>query len=627
MTSIISARPSDTKVVKAAIYPAIGVGRVGNSEEGFYFGPEVPEPAPQAPGFYRDATGAIKREASRFRIYGFNAAGEAVAELNADNADIQWAVTLANTKAAWYQFQIALDIPEAATAPLSFLRNMALTDRSVLGISPGERQIKGRDQRGKAYAFDTGRFMGKEVYLGELRTDAQGRLVVLGGLGKAASWNGAQAITFANNEGWHDDVADGPGTATVRYQAQDIPVDPAWVVIAPPNYAPQQKSVRTMWDLMRDLFVGDGSLKTPAKPSFQNDIRPIFERLSRLQWVNAGFAAAFGWGGSTPFSQTEWMRKLATPSDNLKEWRLTLFNQFRNFKRDSWAPSPWPWLYGDAMAIPPAETPRQNVALSDLQLRFLKQWAAGDFIADYDQAAVPPQCIEDVPLAEQPEMLNRAAMEFCLADAFHPGCEMTWPMRQAGMYMAPFRLAHRPKNWIEPDYGAVLTPDNIDGPCGAQIAGGITRWMAVPWQTDTASCRSGYQKSYDPYLPTFWPARVPNQVMSQRAYETVIDESLPIDDRLSAFAKRAAWIRPLGNISYQDQINNMIKDIAQMGIVEVREGPKDSAGFPSFLEVEQLPPPSGEKRLLGAVIVAEEFEDVDLTTVEKARHLGSRRRN
>lgn len=627
MTSIISARPSDTKVVKAAIYPAIGVGRVGNSEEGFYFGPEVPEPAPQAPGFYRDATGAIKREASRFRIYGFNAAGEAVAELNADNADIQWAVTLANTKAAWYQFQIALDIPEAATAPLSFLRNMALTDRSVLGISPGERQIKGRDQRGRAYAFDTGRFMGKEVYLGELRTDAQGRLVVLGGLGKAASWNGAQAITFANNEGWHDDVADGPVTATVRYQGQDIPVDPAWVVIAPPNYAPQQKSVRTMWDLMRDLFVGDGSLTAPAKPSFQNDIRPIFERLSRLQWVNAGFAAAFGWGGSTPFSQAEWMDKLASPSDNLKEWRLTLFNQFRNFKRDSWAPSPWPWLYGDAMAIPPAETPRQNVALSDLQLRFLKQWAAGDFIADYDRAAVPPQCIEDVPLAAQPEMLNQAAMEFCLADAFHPGCEMTWPMRQAGLYMAPFRLAHRPKEWIEPDYGAVLTPDNIDGPCGAQIAGGITRWMAVPWQTDTASCRSGYQKSYDPYLPTFWPARVPNQVMSQQAYETVIDESLPIDDRLSAFARRAAWIRPLGNISYQDQINNMIKDIAQMGIVEVREGPKDSVGFPSTLEVEQLPPSPAGKRLFAAAIVPEEFEDVDLTTVEKARHLGSRRRN
>ncbi|MBK0417219.1 LodA/GoxA family CTQ-dependent oxidase [Chromobacterium haemolyticum] len=626
MSTTTPVQPSDTVIVKAGIYPAIGIARVGNSPEAFYFGPEVPDPAPAAPGFYRDESGALKREAARFRIYGFNAADEVVAELNADNADIQWAVTLANTKAAWYQFQIALDIPEAATAPPSFLRNMAIADRAVLSIAPGERQISGRDQQGSTYVFGSGRFMGKEVYLGELRTDTQGRLFVLGGHGKSASYNGAQAITFANNEGWHDDVADGPVTANVQYQGKDIPVDPAWVVVAPPNYAPQQKSVRTMWDLMRDLFVSEGTLSAPTKPSFQNDIRPIFERLSHLQWVNAGFAASFGWGGSLPFSQPDWMKKLANPSDNLKEWRLTLFNQFRQFKRDAWAPSPWPWLYGDAMSVPPAETPRQNVELTELQLRFLRQWADGGFVADYAPDTIPPQRIEDVLLAAQPNTLNQAAMEFCLADAFHPGCEMTWPMRQASMYMAPFRLAHRPKSWIEPDYGAVLTPDNISGPCGPQIAGGITRWMAVPWQTDTASCRSGYQKSYDPYLPTFWPARVPNQVMSQQAYETVMDESAPQDDRLSAFAKRAAWIRPLGNISYQDQINNMIQDIAQMGIVEVRKGPRDGAGFPSTLQVEQLPPPHGE-RLLAAEALQEEFEDVDLSTVEKVRHLGPRRKS
>ena len=40
-------------------------------------------------------------------------------------------------------------------------------------------------------------------------------------------------------------------------------------------------------------------------------------------------------------------------------------------------------------------------------------------------------------------MLDRAALEFCLADAFHPGCEMTWPVRHASMYMAPFRIRHR----------------------------------------------------------------------------------------------------------------------------------------------------------------------------------------
>jgi len=613
-------RPRDTTIVKAGIYPAIGIARVGNSPDAFYFGPEVPDPRPEAPGFYRDANGAIKREAARFRIYGYNAAGDVVAELTADNADIQWAVTLANTKAAWYQFQIALDIPEAAATQPSFLRNLAVADRTVLSIAPGERTISGRDQQGPAYAFANGRFMGTEVYLGELRTDENGRLFVLGGHGKSASWNGAAAITFANNEGWYDDVADGPVNAVVQYQGVTLPVDPAWVVVAPPNYGPQQKSVRTMWDLMRDLFVGQGSVMAPARPSFQNDIRPTFERLSRLQWVNAGFAAAFGWGGSTPFSDADWMGRLASPSDNTREWRRTLFNQFREFTRDAWAPSPWPWLYGDAMSIPPAETPRQNAALSDLQLRFLKQWADGDFIADYDPTAVPPQTLDEVPLAEQPQTLIRAAMEFCLADAFHPGCEMTWPMRQITMYMAPYRLAHQPKNWVEPNYGAVLTPDNINGPCSAQIAGGITRWMAVPWQTDTASCRSGYQKAYDPYVPTFWPARVPNQVLSQADYAIVMDESLPEEDRLRAFARRAAWIRPLGNVSYQDQINNMVADIAQVGIVEVREGPKDGL-FPAVIEVEQLPPIiAGSHLRAAAEPLPAEFIDVDLSRVEKVRH-------
>ena len=69
----------DTIIVKAAIYPPIGVARVGNSTTEFYIGPEVPDPLPAAPGFYRDSKGAIKREAARFRIYGLNAAGQAVA--------------------------------------------------------------------------------------------------------------------------------------------------------------------------------------------------------------------------------------------------------------------------------------------------------------------------------------------------------------------------------------------------------------------------------------------------------------------------------------------------------------------------------------------------------------------
>src|SRR5205085_5818697 len=40
----------DTCIVKAAIHPAIGIARVGNSDEEYFIGPEVPEPLPAAPG-------------------------------------------------------------------------------------------------------------------------------------------------------------------------------------------------------------------------------------------------------------------------------------------------------------------------------------------------------------------------------------------------------------------------------------------------------------------------------------------------------------------------------------------------------------------------------------------------
>ena len=171
------------------------------------------------------------------------------------------------------------------------------------------------------------------------------------------------------------------------------------------------------------------------------------------------------------------------------------------------------------MNIPPARSPRQHASLTDTQMRFLQQWAAGEFIADYDPDYQAPHQIDEVPAGQQPDLLTRAAMEFCLADAFHPGCEMPWPMRAPGMYMAPFRIKHALPNSIEPNYGSQLTPTIASSPNGplnrGQAPGSITRWMAMPWQTDAASCRSGYDSTYDPYLPTFWPARVPNQVLSR----------------------------------------------------------------------------------------------------------------
>ena len=615
----------DRGIVRAAIHPSIGVARVGGSDE-YFLAPEVVEPLPHEPGFYRDSKGLLKRQAPRFRIYGLDAQGNAVAELTAEDAKIEWEVHLANKKASWYQFQLALDIPEAASAPPTLLRNAAIGDRTQLTIDPGPRSISGKKQGGKK--FDTGKFMGTPVYLGELKTDDAGRLIVLGGRGKSASYDGSKAVTFANNEGWHDDVSDGPVTATVTFAGKELPVDPAWVIVAPPNYAPMQKSVRTMWDLMRDVAIGAGTLKKPAQPSFRDDIQPLFERMTRLQWVNAGFAGAFGWKGPANLSTPEWLATLSNPTKDNSEMRRTIANTFRDYTRDSWSATPWPWMYGDAMSVPFAETPRQNVALTNTQLSSLQQWASGDFINDYDPDPKPPRTIEDVTLADQPATLDKASLSDCLADAFHPGCEMTWPVRSTSMYMAPFRFKHAPKDWVEPSFGAGLIQDTLslaDGPLGPQVPGGVTRWMALPWQTDTASCRSGYFKAYDPYLPTFWPARVPNQVLTRESYDIVMDEQRGLGERLAAFATRASWLRPLGKKSYTDQINNMIRDYDNLGVVEVREGPSDRENFPAEMEVEQLPPSvkgwlrktaEGAEREAAPGMEAGE-DELDLTGIEK----------
>ncbi|MGX7707140.1 LodA/GoxA family CTQ-dependent oxidase [Methylobacterium sp. Gmos1] len=631
-----SSAPADDVVVKAAIYPSIGIARVGNSETEWYLGPEVPDPLPLPPGSYRDKTGALKREAARFRVYGLNRAGTIVRELTGSDAEIAWTVQLANTKAAWYGFQLALDIPESwePTAIPTTLRNPMHADRAALAITPRARTIAGRAQ--PEQVFDDGTFMGTPVTLGSIRTDEAGRLIVLGGHGESTSYTGELAVTFANNDTWHDDVADGPVTATVRLGGRSLPVEPAWIVVAPPNYGPCRKSVRTLWDLMRDIAVANRWLPKPKRPSFTHDILPIFERMAGLQWVNQGFAAGFGWKGVFDLTP-ETIARLASPDSSDQEWRRVIANQFRTVAptgsngkkadattRDSWSPVPWPWLYGDAMNVPPALSPRQNSSLSALQLENLGKWVKGEFEADHDPNRRVPRTIDEVPLARQGDTLTKAALDFCLADAFHPGCEMTWPVRWIGLYRAPFRFAHAPAGWVEPDYGMTLTYTRAlapDGCLGPQIAGGLTRWMAVPWQCDTASCRSGYDKAYDPYVPTFWPARVPNQVLTRDDYAIVKDERRPLAERKAAFARRADWDAPLDlAATYVSQINTMIAHFDKMGVVESLPGPADGE-FPAVMEVQDLTVPAQPGIRLLKRNASPDPEVTDLSDIDKVRRL------
>jgi hypothetical protein len=593
----------DTRVVRAAIHPAIGVARVGNSPAGFFIGPEVTDPAPEKPGFYRDETGALKRQAARFRVYGYNAAGEVVGELTADTADVRWTVHVANRKAAWYQWTMALDIPEAAGSKIP-RRNAAVKgeQRKELVIDPGPRTIRGKGIQGPEYEF-RGCFQGVGVYLGEVRTDDAGRLLFLGGRGESRSPTGSPIFNendpngFINADGWYDDISDGPITAEVTIEGRSIPVEAAWVLTAPPNYGPNVHGVRTLYDLLYDLYVRAGWLDAPAEVSFRDDVYPLLRRLSTLQWVNRGFATQFGYNGPNDFEDPDYVRKLARVPrpgeiDLYEELRRQIFHSFRDPEGTDNNQIPWPWVYGDAMDVPPANTPRQNATVSPTQYLALMAWAAGQFVPFRGKAGDPPATFSEVELPDQPAMLDRAALTFCLADAFHPGCEVTWPIRHLTMFRAPFRIRHRPPGVSEPDYGSKLAPAvalSLTGPLHAQGPGDLTRWMGLPWQADTGFCRSGYDMNYDPFVPTFWPARVPNQVLTELNYQIVINPNEPRERRLAAFTTRMVWTAPLQG-STAGQMEQMVQIFGDMGLVEVRDGLQGDPDFPGRMMVASFGP-------------------------------------
>jgi hypothetical protein len=618
-------------VVRASIHPAIGVARIGNSDE-YFIGPEVPYPTPPPPGGYRDASGKLKRQAALFRIYGYDAQGQVTGELTCADAEIEWTVHVANKKGAWYDFDAALDLPEAKDLK-SARRNAFVqgAEREQLVIDPGPRSVAGPNH--KSLPFDNGQFLGQEVYLGEIRTDSAGRLEFLGGKGVSGSpLQGFTLVTFANNPGWHDDTSDGPVMATVEIGGVSIPVDPAWVITAPPNYSPDLVTPQTMYDVITNTLSG-AMIEVPAKPSFTHNVLPLLRQFNDAQWVNFGFAVQFGWQGPNDFLRPEILTKLAaapvsSTDDPYAELRRQIFYSFRNPTSTTFEPLAWPPLYGDAFGsydTPPV--PGDGFAVTPTLYKYLQQWMEGDFAADYEPNAKTPGSIDDVPLGEQPATLDLAALHFCMGGPFHPGCEMTWPMRHSSMYRSPYRLRQNAGGVTKSDYGEFLMQATInasDGPLSVSGPGDVTKWMAVPWQTDTASCRAGYPDTEfpsDPFIPTFWPSRVPNNVLTEAEYAIVTNPETTPEARMAAFNKRPFWLRSLRmNAPYIEQITKMITHFGDLGLMLKRETAVE--GIPPVVYVETLA--EGQKKLLAAEpdthkpVVSKEFA--------RARFGGLRRR-
>ena len=591
---------------RCVIHPAIGFARIGDSPTDWFLGPEVGGPHPLPTDGFKDATGRIKRQAARFRIYGLNAAGEVVRELTAAEAEITWTVHVANQKAAWYVADDALDIPSAWGDPVMVsgtfgeptftpLRNAAIADRGSLIIDPGTRSISGAnanaDGADPAAAFTGGAFLGREVPLGELRTDADGRLLVLGGYGMSTSAvPGMLTQSYSNNDFWHDDVSDGPVDATVRIDGREIPTTGSWVVVAPPNYAPGIHSIVTMYDVVFSTAVELDPTLAPERPSFARMIYPIFSRLHEHQWVNAGFLRDYGWGSAGDPLEPSVLAQLADPGPGSRFLRRQVFERFRDPAYLTLEANAIPPLYGDDLSFP-ADDPRQWMAILPTQYEWLRQWADGDFDADWPEGGLrPATSLDELPVTEQPAALDRAALDEVLGGSFHPGYEISWPMRISLLYSEPFRIARRVEP--EPAWGDLLDPMLAlaeDGPLVGSAPGALTRWMALPWQADAGNCASAYEPEIDEYLPAFWPSRVPNEVMTAADYRTVLDPGVSAAEREAAFANRVKWLRNLPGFEggAVDRATGFLAAWSAVGIITPRPGPEGDGEFPANFWVEE----------------------------------------
>jgi hypothetical protein len=481
--------------VKFRIHPAIGIARLGDSPDDFFIGPEAPGIPPTLnkpdgsstqPGKYKDKQQRIKRQGARFRIYEYteDAAGVVtkVREITATEGQIEWEVHLANGKAAAPKLLDKDDKLQGEGG--KELRNAKVkeSERGDLIIDPGAQRISGTNQAMKPLR---GKFMKSlDVQLGDLLTDAAGRLIVLGGLGNSQHLPDGKLKVFADNDGWCDDASDGPVRATVQLNGSAAPIaaDPAWVIVAPPDFSPAIENVVTLYDAVYDVMAGFDprlAVSGKSKVSFTKDIYPILRRVSNMHWVSQLAAGAHGEDNKNPF---HFISRVDELSSNKQETgtgpnRNDIFQALRK-PQGLGGPKPKP---GSMPKLPDGSVP--GAAITATQYKRMEVWAKGKFEADWTGAEPVPTPLDKLPEQDRPQALDRAALEACVGGPFFPGIEASRKMLQPATYdkQRPFRIK------------ATLPP------------GTLTAGMAVPWQADFMDCNSGDGADW-------WPGQRPNEV-------------------------------------------------------------------------------------------------------------------
>ncbi len=550
------------------IHPAIGVARVGNADPSSYFiGPEAPGfgPLGDAPGTSpvpKKVNGQVKPQAARFRIfeYQMDSSGlwQPVGEVNLNSANvvsINWAVHLANKKASFNQF----GGPAGESTPPLPLRNGSVTSnrQQLLEIDFGARQISGpgaapvifqpSGAAGETYPKKPDGVTPVINYLGQLRTDSYGRLIVIGGKGQAG-YNTATMpalTTYANNDNWFDDISDGPVTAQITIQTAPgvyttFSALGAWVLVAPPDFAPPVSNAVSMYDLLYDLAVR--KIPVPTNNGLFAAGGPL-ARLTQLQNTYAqGQPVEFP--GIMPDFDSEvhpillngynyYFVDNAVPVKHSSLIDPTLgntspaYNSNRQFVLGYMRPpvgitgpsgkKTMPHILGDDPYNSHADQSIQNLVLTHTQYGMLTNWATGAFVGAGNGPA-PTSAIT-------PWGLDRAALENCVGGAFFPGIEASWQIRGPGLYLEPFRIN-------------LNANSQYYGESGTIQPGHFSRQMAVPWHADFNDCRNESTNSW-------WPGQRPQSVYVQSS-QTRIDWARP-DSKFASGGQTSSHLDMLNN--------------------------------------------------------------------------------
>jgi hypothetical protein len=586
------------------IHPAIGIARVGDaarsdaSQDFFFVGPEIPEvpanvdPQSGAQGEFKTQDGQVKAQAARFRIFEYEKGNDGkfhpLGEVRTSDATrvvkIAWTVHLANRKANFCTFHGqagAEDNPLFSSYgtpqnPRLTVRNDKVKTsgerQKWLDLAPGPQSVNGGDAANVAhFAIDRDLKQGKPSgetklkirTLGEIRSDADGRLIVIGGKGQSDfdPGLGNEAIQhFANNDGWFDDMSDGPVEAELTIDGARQQVAGAWVLVGPPDFVPTIRSYRTMYDTLMDVLVremnipaDDGLFVGPLAhiaamnddwkrnktikdftPSFTRDIAPILGSIPRMERVHQhqmGPRARYhGTVGNLNFAALGGPGSLQANRDAVFE-RVRDPNTFDTAPRPPIDPSQMPSAHGDYYE--PANgrggdtDPASLHSVSKLQYALLRAWQRGDFLEDWGQGQAGPPAIT-------PEGLDRAALENMSGGAFYPGMEASWLFAKKEVWDAPFRLARNRKVGTIPVPGANRRDVVVE-------AGAFSQQMALPWQADFMDCAA--DDISDPSVAGgqrrvgWWPATRPDEVFpfdrpkDRRPWARIPDPQAPLGYR------------------------------------------------------------------------------------------------